>query len=369
MPPSAPPRPTPAPPRPTPAPKSAPQSQRPSSPKEEKEEEKPPEEKPQPSAPYDPTASYLNSDDVYMGVASDIAYRHRINLKTDRNTADAKTNAFIQSRMEGHSLMPEYSNENQVVIRRPDNSIIFAVRGTDPTNPLDLWNDALIATGTMSSAPLSRLTEVEKVFNTLPKDSKVTLTGHSLGADIARRIGEKYDKRSVTFSTPEVYPSIPTHPSHNTTYLTNKFDIVSSANKYINFSDDLRVLPETSTKFLTASHDISNFLPPERMYPLGHVVTPNPKNVRYPIKHREVFTAPPAQPAQLAQPAQPAQLAQPAQPAQPPKFEEPAKVAPEKFKYVPVPTPIIPTHTSFDYGVKKKHKKIYPYDKDGNVVR
>jgi len=296
------------------------------SPEKESPEKESPEENPK---PYDATASYINSDDVYMAVASEIAYRHRVNLKTDPSTADAKTNAFIQSRMEGHSLMPEYSNENQVVVKRPDDSIIFAVRGTDPTNPLDLFNDALIATGTMSSAPVSRLTEVEKVFKTLPKDSKVTLTGHSLGADIARRIGEKYNTRSVTFSTPEVYPSIPTHSSHNTTYLTNKFDLVSSANKYINFSDDLRILPETSTKFLTASHDISNFLPPDRMYPLGHVVTPNPKSVRYPIKHKEV------------------------------NFKQ--NITPED------PTPIIPTHISFEYNVKKKKKKSLDNNKDGEL--
>jgi len=267
--------------------------------------------------PYDPTAFYINSDDVYMGVASDIAYRHRINLRTDPKTADAKTNAFIQSRMQGHSLMPQYSNENQVVIKRPDNSIIFAVRGTDPTNPLDIFNDALIATGTMASAPVSRLKEVEKVYNTLPKDSKVTLTGHSLGADIARRIGEKYNMRSVTFSTPEVYPSIGSG-SHNTTYLTNKFDIVSSANKYINFSDNLNVIPQTSTKFLTASHDISNFLPPESMYPLRHAVTPSSKNIQYPLKHKEV------------------------------NFKQ--NITPEVIG-------VIPTHTSFEYNVKKKKKK------------
>lgn len=237
--------------------------------------------------PYDPRTSYHKSDEVYMAVASDIAYKHRIHLKADPKTADIKTNKLIQSRMQGHNLMNMYSNENQVVIRRPDDSIIFAVRGTDPTNPLDLYNDALIASGTMSSAPVSRLKEVEKVFKKLPKDVEVTLSGHSLGADIARRIGEKYNKRSVTFSTPAVYPSIGS--SGNTSFLTNKFDLVSSGNKYFNFSDNLEVLPQISTKPLIASHDISNFLPPDSMYPLRHSVAKYPKSIQFPIKHSVKF--------------------------------------------------------------------------------
>lgn len=236
--------------------------------------------------PYDPRTSYHKSDEVYMAVASDIAYKHRIHLKADPKTADEKTNKLIQSRMANHNLMASYSNENQVVIRRPDDSIIFAVRGTDPTNPLDIYNDALIASGTMSSAPVSRLKEVEKVFKKLPKNVEVTLSGHSLGADVARRIGEKYSARSVTFSTPAVYPSIGS--SQNTSFLTNKFDIVSSGNKYFNFSDNLEVLPQISTKPLTASHDISNFLPPDYMYPLRHAVAPYPKSISFPVKHKEV---------------------------------------------------------------------------------
>ena len=236
--------------------------------------------------PYDPTTSYHKSDEIYMAVASDIAYKHRTHLKAEPKTADEKTNKLIQSRMANHNLMASYSNENQVVIRRPDDSIIFAVRGTDPTNPLDIYNDALIASGTMSSAPVSRLKEVEKVFKKLPKNAEVTLTAHSLGADVARRIGEKYNKRSVTFSTPAVYASIGS--SQNTSYLTNKFDIVSSGNKYFNFSDNLEILPQTSTKPLFASHDISNFLPPDYMYPLTHAVAPYPKSISFPVKHKQV---------------------------------------------------------------------------------
>ena len=236
--------------------------------------------------PYDPTTSYHRSDEIYMAVASDIAYKHRTHLKADPKTADEKTNKLIQSRMANHNLMNMYSNENQVVIRRPDDSIIFAVRGTDPTNPLDIYNDALIASGTMSSAPVSRLKEVEKVFKKLPKNKEVTLTGHSLAADISRRIGEKYNKRSVTFSTPAVYPTIGS--SQNTSYLTNKFDIVSSGNKYFNFSDNLEILPQTSTKPLFASHDMSNFLPPDYMYPLRHAVAPYPKSISFPVKQNQV---------------------------------------------------------------------------------
>jgi hypothetical protein len=129
---------------------------------------------------------------------------------------------------------------------------------------------------------MSRYTEVEKVFKTLPKDKPVTLTGHSLGADVARRIGEKYNKRSVTFSTPAVFASLPGQ-SNNTTYLTNKFDAVSSGNIAFNFKDTLQILPQTSKKILTGSHDISNFLPPKSMYPLRHHAVPYPKSVQFPI--------------------------------------------------------------------------------------
>jgi hypothetical protein len=231
---------------------------------------------------YNPSNSYHQSDEVYYAVASDIAYKHREHINKDPKTADAKTDKLIKSRMADHNLMAAYSNQNQVAIRRPDDSIIFAVRGTDPKNPLDLINDALIATGTTRLAPMSRYTEVEKVFKTLPKDKKVTLTGHSLGADVARRIGEKHNVRSVTFSTPAVFASLPGQ-SQNTTYLTNKFDAVSSGNIAFNFKDTLQILPQTSKKILTGSHDISNFLPPKSMFPLRHHVAPYPKSVQFPI--------------------------------------------------------------------------------------
>jgi hypothetical protein len=239
---------------------------------------------------YDPRTNYHQGDDVYMAVSSKIAYEYRDNLRKDPKTANQKTNKLIQSRMHGHSLMEGYSNENQVVIRRPDDSIIFAVRGTDPFNPSDIANDAYITFAAMDAMPVSRLTEVEKVFKKLPKGKQVTLTGHSLGADIARRLGEKYNTRSVTFSTPAVYPSTP-GPSHNRTYLTNTLDFVSSGNHIFNFKDSLEVLPQSSTVFLTASHDISNFLPPESMYPLKHHITPHPKSIEYPLKpSKKVFT-------------------------------------------------------------------------------
>jgi len=237
---------------------------------------------------YDPRTSYHHSDEVFMAVSSDIAYKHRKNLQADKSTANEKTNKLIQSRMVGHNLMEAYSNENQVVIRRPDDSIIFAVRGTDPTNILDIANDAYIATGTMELMPVSRLTEVEKVFKSLPRDKEITLTGHSLGADVARRIGEKYNTRSVTFSTPAVYPRAP-GMSNNITFLTNRLDVVSSGNLAFNFRDTLEVFPQTSKKFLTASHDISNFLPPDSMYPLKHSVSKYPKSIEFPIKPKKAF--------------------------------------------------------------------------------
>jgi hypothetical protein len=234
-----------------------------------------------------PATSYHHSDEVYMAVSSDIAYKHREHILKNPATANEKTDKLIKSKMADHNLMAAYSNENQVAIRRPDDSIIFAVRGTNPKNPLDIINDLLIATGTTRLAPVSRYTEVEKVFKTLPKEKKITLTGHSLGADVARRIGEKYNTRSVTFSTPAAYMSLPGQ-SKNTTYLTDKFDAVSSGNLAFNFKDSLQILPQTSKKILTGSHDISNFLPPKSMYPLKHHVTPYHKSIEFPIKEISV---------------------------------------------------------------------------------
>jgi hypothetical protein len=277
---------------------------------------------------YDPTTSYHLSDEVYHAVSSDIAYKHRKHIQKDPATANMKTEKLIKSRMEGHDLMGAYSNENQVVIRRPDDSIIFAVRGTDPSNPSDIVNDAYITFAAMDVMPESRLKEVEKVFKKLPKDKKVTLTGHSLGADIARRIGEKYNKRSVTFSTPAVYASFP-GSSKNTTFLTNTFDIVSTGNIAFNFRDTLQFLPQTSKNLLTGSHDISNFLPPETMYPLKHYAVPNPKSVEFPIKHISKSTF---------------------------SFRQ---------DITPPENPFIPTST-FDYG-KYRKKKSKDKDKNGDL--
>ena len=219
---------------------------------------------------------YMQSDDIAMAQASAVAYQHELNLNSNAETANAETQKLLNERFtEPHFLVPEFSNENVITIERPNTSgtankeYIMAVRGTRPTNINDLAADAQILLNDKNNI---RVNSVEKLYNSFRAEnptSKLTLTGHSLGAYVSHELANKYNETYVGFNLPaSPLGIISDNLDYNTTaehkiYLTKNLDVISSLNKYTKFTDKIISLPQKQSTLPNwlGSHDIQNYLP------------------------------------------------------------------------------------------------------------
>lgn len=213
---------------------------------------------------------YKLSDDVAMAQASDIAYKHELNVNDNPETAVAETQQLLNERFSGsHFLVPEFSNSEAVTIKRPNNEYIMAVRGTRPTNISDIVSDTQIAFNEPKVNRVESVKQLYKDFKTQEPNAKLTLTGHSLGAYVAHKIANEFNETFVGFNLPASPLGIlsDNYDDHNvsakhTVYLTKNLDVISSLNKYTNFNDKIITLPEKEElkgdPF--ASHSIKQFL-------------------------------------------------------------------------------------------------------------
>ena len=71
---------------------------------------------------------YMQSDDIAMAQASAVAYQHELNLNANPTTANEETQKLLNERFtEPHFIVPEFSNENAITIKRPNDEYILAV--------------------------------------------------------------------------------------------------------------------------------------------------------------------------------------------------------------------------------------------------
>jgi len=228
--------------------------------------------------------SYRASGDSDMGAASKLSYQHELNVIKNSSTANEETNKQIKTALgDSHELVPQFSDRDALTIKRPNGDYILAVRGTRPTNISDLISDEQI----LINSKVNRVEKVDKIYNALrtqnPK-SKITLTGHSLGSYTAKAIADKYEFKDkkldmVGFDNPVSPLGIPdmliqgvahhlkqpllggSDYGHHRIYLTDTFDTISVLNKYTNYDDDVKILPQrTSKKDWLGSHSIMNYV-------------------------------------------------------------------------------------------------------------
>ena len=240
---------------------------------------------------------YMQSDNIAMAIASDIAYKHELNTLDNPATANVETQKLLNERFtEPHFLVPEFSNENAITIKRPNDEYILAVRGTRPTNPSDLISDTQIL---LNEPKVNRVTNVEQLYKSFRDEnpnSKLTITGHSLGSYVGHQIANKYDEDFVGFSHPASPLGILSdNLDYNTTaehtiYLTKNLDVISSFNKYAKFNTTIISLPQkqsTQRDFL-GSHSIENFLPNKKEGLQPRILkTKKGKNTYYSIPNEE----------------------------------------------------------------------------------
>jgi hypothetical protein len=259
----------------------------------EKPEEK--EEEPQQEDPA--IADYRASGDADMGAAAKLSYIHELNIIKNNSTANQETDKEITTALgDGHSLVPEFSDRDALTIKRPNGDYILAVRGTRPTNISDLISDEQI----LINSKVNRVEKIDKLYNSLREknpNSKITLTGHSLGGYVANALADKYefkDKRldMVGFDVAASPLGIPdmliqgvahhikqpllggSDYGNHRIYLTDTFDTISVINKYTNYDDDIKILPQrTSRSNWFGSHSIDNYVLQPQQKALKAVIT------------------------------------------------------------------------------------------------
>ena len=247
-------------------------------------------------------AEYKASGDSDMGAAAKISYQHELNILNNKTTANDETNKLIKTALgQDHELVPEFSDNDALTIKRPNNEYILAVRGTRPTNISDLISDEQILVG----GNVNRFDKIDKVYTGLRAknpNSKITVTGHSLGGYVAKSLADKYefkDKKldmvgfdvaaspihvgltvATAIAEPELIPQMIGERIGNNivyyakkaviggseygkgrVYETNTFDAISVLNKITNFKDEVKILPQTvSKKQWLGSHDVNNYV-------------------------------------------------------------------------------------------------------------
>jgi len=248
------------------------------------EEEKEPKTT-EPPPPEDPAiAEYRASGDADMGAAAKLSYVHELNILKNSSTANEETNKQIKTALgDNHALVPEFSDRDALTIKRPNGDYILAVRGTRPTNISDLISDDQILLNTK----VNRVEKVDKIYNSLREknpNSKITLTGHSLGGYVANALADKYEFKDkkldmVGFDVAASPLGIPdmliqgvahhikqpllggSEYGNHRIYLTDTFDAISTINKYANYDDTLKILPQrTSRSNWFGSHSIDNYV-------------------------------------------------------------------------------------------------------------
>jgi len=136
--------------------------------------------------------------------------------------------------IEGYHYDPTTSNKRTAIYYNANsNKLVVAFRGTDFSDPYDVWEDVRIATGTFAGA--SRIKKGKEIVKAAAKKydipvRDVQLTGHSLGGRITQAVGQKLHSESLTALNPGSSPIDILHPSAGTGFgqvFTTSVDPVS----------------------------------------------------------------------------------------------------------------------------------------------
>jgi hypothetical protein len=267
--------------------------------------EKPEEEEKAEPQPEDPAiAEYRASGDADMGAAAKLSYQHELNIIKNSSTANDETNKQIRTALgDNHELVPEFSDRDALTIKRPNGDYILAVRGTRPTNISDLISDDQILLNTK----VNRVEKVDKIYNNLRTqhpNSKITLTGHSLGGYVANALADKYEFKDkkldmVGFDVAASPLGIPdmliqgvahhikqpllggSEYGNHRIYLTDTFDTISFINKIANYDDNVKILPQrTSRSNWFGSHSIDNYVLEPGQKAMRSVITKTQQTIK-----------------------------------------------------------------------------------------
>jgi len=180
-----------------------------------------------------------------------------------------------------------FSDDHAVTIVKPDGSAVIAYRGThfsvdDAMTDRDFMADALIATGYHRSPAyqyavnhLANVIGTETRFQRAENHYKkvkemypeVTITGHSLGGQLASFVGRKHGEKTIMFnkgSSPILDPFFAGTGKHdNHRHFTTGTDPISFGATF-DTSEEIIDIPEPDEYHDYITHSLNYFLPKRR---------------------------------------------------------------------------------------------------------
>jgi len=161
-----------------------------------------------------------------------------------------------QKNIDTYILDTRYNDPRTVVYKNSllfDDSFIIGIRGTSPTNILDLASDALVALGkeTLSIRKYQQTNYVKTIIKKLTSEgytaSDSYITGHSLGALLTAYILQEVEELTgVGFNTGTSPLHIPKVAKYNLRF-TPILDGVANTNRFINYHVEGDLLSASST--------------------------------------------------------------------------------------------------------------------------
>lgn len=176
----------------------------------------------------DPMANAANayfSADRYVNLTPTEQYTYKPTQDTLAKVAKAAYSDISQ--IDGLHKVQTLSNpEASVYVKPGSHTVIISYRGTVPSRGSDLFHDWHVANNTLKGSPRwQRSTKlVDKVHELMP-GSTVILTGHSLGASLARDVSN--------------HPGVSAAVGFNTGYGVTQFALKQKAVKHNKFYDVL----------------------------------------------------------------------------------------------------------------------------------
>jgi len=194
-------------------------------------------------------------DMQYYGIISQAAYM---------NGDESKYSALFQDHGMGGMILDKdlSSKKNSVFYDRVTGHVVISYRGTNPADAEDLRDDFAIATGTESHT--SRFKKAEKLYQQAAAKygkENITITGHSLGGEIAMTVAERHDVEAHVFSpgmsVAKVFQSHKGNANHTYIYYTRHDPIPMMAPLSMDSNRVTRVVPQSNT---WNPHAIDNFI-------------------------------------------------------------------------------------------------------------
>lgn len=162
-----------------------------------------------------------------------------------------KTPEEREREINGWELIPEYS-DNELAVYKKGDKIKFSHRGTAGLK--DVSTDTFIVNNNLSESERYKQTKekVERVMNDF-KDAKFSHTGHSLGGQLAKTLGNEFKHKSSGFNSGSSTKRT-TNPLHKENVIAG--DIISNSQILQDKNIQVYKKPE-DTK---SAHTLKNFL-------------------------------------------------------------------------------------------------------------